>query len=180
MVRDFYDTGVLSKRRDLSSNRETKKIYVDTKEMADDKGDAEDLIINAETITVNALAVYEPGGEKTKVKGLQFSLYKYERSGSDSNLSFVDVDEARSLSKALQYLVDASGKPKEDAIESREVKFSTRDDLVIILSQSKDGSSSAYVTSGTIGRVDIELLSVQDLNDLRDMVDKGIAWLEKQ
>lgn len=179
LVRDFYQVGILSQKKDFNNaDYKASKFYTSYEQMNKDR--SETFVSNDATVDVTALAVYEPGNEKVKVKGLQIILYKYNRSGSDKNLSFVDVEEARSLSKALDYLVDAAAKSKGQDVGSREVSFTTKDNLKVVLSQSGAKDAEVQMSSGTIGRATVSLASVDDLTQIKSAVDNGVAWLEKQ
>ena len=131
-------------------------------------------------VTVTALAVYEPAKEAVKMKGLQCDLTDFRGRGLDTNMSFLDLDEAESLSKALGYLTELSGKWQGQNVGEKEVYFTTKDDFKVGFSQEQEKQAKAFVQSGRIGRTTIRLSSIDELTQLKSLVDSGIEWLKKQ
>lgn len=131
-------------------------------------------------VYIAALAVYEPGHENSKIKGLQCSVVDFRGRGSSSNVSFLDLDEAESLSVALQYLIDLAAKWKGQDVGEKEVFFVTKDDFKIGFSQEKSGEPRFFVSSGRIGATSLALSSVDELSQLKKLVDSGVDWLKKQ
>jgi hypothetical protein len=130
-------------------------------------------------VNVTALTVYEPGKENVRLKGLQLSLADFRNitkygTGLRSGLSFVDLEEADSLSKALQYLLDLEGKWKGQDVGGKEAYFTTKDDFKVLLAQTADKPASYYLT------IDGNSLSFtsEEIAALKAAVDKGMGLLK--
>jgi hypothetical protein len=69
-----------------------------------------------------ALRVYNPGDEKSAIKGLKITLESYKKEGS----VFLDLDEIESLERAMDYILAQADKIKAQK-NYTEVIFSTKD-----------------------------------------------------
>ncbi len=129
-------------------------------------------------IEFSALVIYEPGQESQRIRGLKIDITeggKYER----SNTSFLDLEEIESLSKALEYMGDLSAKWQNIKKEYTEVVFSTKDDFNIGFYQIGSEQVS-FSTSGYIGEATCFFFSMQDLNSVKTIADKGLKLLNEK
>ena len=129
-------------------------------------------------IEFSALVIYEPGQESQRIRGLKIEVTeggKYER----SNISFLDLEEIESLSKALEYMSSLSVKWKDIEKDYTEVVFSTKDDFDIGFYQSgiKQG---VFSSSGYIGKATCFFSSMQDLSSIKTIADEGLKLLNKK
>lgn len=81
-------------------------------------------------IEFTALVIYEPGEENKRVRGLRIQVTEAGRYKKEDT-SFLDPEEIESLSKALDYMVDLSGKWNDIKKKYVEVVFSTKGDFNI-------------------------------------------------
>jgi len=100
-------------------------------------------------ITVNALTIYEPGKEIEKIRGLRIEIYEGGRL-ERSNISFLDMEEVESLSRAITYMITLLEKWKNTNREYSEVIFSTKGDFNLGFYQ-KGTDIQAFSKSGIIG-----------------------------
>ena len=129
-------------------------------------------------IEFSALVIYEPGQESQRIRGLKIDITeggKYER----SNTSFLDLEEIESLSKALEYMGDLSAKWQNIKKEYTEVVFSTKDDFNIGFYQIGSEQAS-FSTIGYIGKATCFFFSMQDLNSVKTIADKGLKLLNEK
>ena len=129
-------------------------------------------------IEFSALVIYEPGQESQRIRGLKIDITeggKYER----SNTSFLDLEEIESLSKALEYMGDLSAKWQNIKKEYTEVVFSTKDDFNIGFYQIGSEQVS-FSTIGYIGKATCFFFSMQDLNSVKTIADKGLKLLNEK
>ena len=176
LVRDFYHAGAFGQKVDLSTGKSAGAVaYQSSDEMfADKQGNG---VIRDSYFAVNGLTIYEPG--KAKTKGLQISIFKFYRSNSEDHTSFLDVDEARSLSAAISYILGAIPKMEAPASGSQELNFTTNDDFKIVASKD-ESAPTIYLSSGRIGGASMELENLDGLTALKTSVDNAVSWLEKQ
>lgn len=134
------------------------------------------------TITVTSETVYELGKENSVVKGLEVSLLDFGDVTSDDPtpkgdvaVSFVDIEEADSLSQAIQSLIDLEAKWRGQDVGSKEATFATRSDLKILLSQANADQSLIVLRNGDC----LLFLNVDQLKQLKINIDKGINLLNK-
>jgi hypothetical protein len=158
VIRDFQESGKIEQTRKSQFSKEMLTDYY---------------------VMVTALTVYEPGKETASLKGLQVSMSDFRGvtkygTGFRSGLSFVDLEEADSLSKALQYLVDLADKWKGQDVGSKEAYFTTKDDLKVLLAQTNAKPASFYLT---IDGNSITL-SLKEISQLKMSVDIGVKLLE--
>jgi hypothetical protein len=158
VIRDFQDAGKVEKTRKSQYSAEPLTDY---------------------WVNVISLTVYEPGKENVRLKGLQLSLADFRNitkygTGLRSGLSFVDLEEADSLSKALQYLLDLEGKWKGQNVGGKEAYFTTKDDFKVLLAQTADKPASFHLT---IDGNSINFSSAE-ISQLKASVDKGIELLK--
>ncbi len=123
-------------------------------------------------ISIKALIVYEPGKEMEKLRGLKVEVYEGGRL-EKSNTSFLDIDEAESLSKAIEYMINLFGKFKETNREYTEIIFSTKGEFKVGFYQ-KGTSFTAFASSGYIREASC-FLPIESLPQLKSVIDKGIA-----
>jgi hypothetical protein len=128
---------------------------------------------------VTAVTAYEPGKETAKTKGLNIDVVEVARNGNDST-STLDLEEAESLSSALDYLVKLSDKWKGQDVGSKEAYFVTKDDLKIAIDQEGTKPPKFFLISGRIGSARMTLLNAENLTGLKTLVDQGVEWLKKQ
>jgi|SRR4030042_2562661 hypothetical protein len=127
-------------------------------------------------ISIKALIVYEPGKEIEKLRGLKVEVYEGGRL-EKSNTSFLDIDEAESLSKAIDYMVNLFNKFKDTNREYTEVIFSTKGDFKVGFYQ-KGSSFTAFASSGYIRETSC-FLPIESLGQLKAVIDKGIMLAKK-
>jgi hypothetical protein len=129
-------------------------------------------------IEFEALVIYEPGQESQRIRGLKIKITEggeYKR----SNISFLDLEEIESLSKALEYMADLSGKWKDANKEYTEVVFSTKGDFKIGFYQ-KGTEQAAFSSSGYIGEASCFFSSMKDLISVKAISDKGLELLSEK
>ena len=132
-------------------------------------------------ITVTALSVYEPGKENVKLKGLQVEISQAVGRGVWSkSLSFVDAEEAESLSKALHYLSDLTTKWKGQDVGQKEVYFKTQAELKIGINQTGAKDVMVWAIGGDFKKAQSNITAVDGLTTLKGLVDQGVAWLKTQ
>jgi hypothetical protein len=128
---------------------------------------------------LNAIVVYEPHQENQKIKGFKIEISKEESYGENSNISFLDFDESKSLSDAVGYMISLIEKWKDINKEYTEVIFSTKGDFQIGFYQ-EGVKQGFFSSSGYIGKVWCSFSSIQDLTSVKNMVDKGLQLLTKK
>lgn len=129
-------------------------------------------------IEFSVLVIYEPGKESQRIRGLKIEVSeggRYER----SNTSFLDLEEIESLSKALEYMGELSARWKDIKKEYTEVVFSTKDDFRIGFYQTGN-ELTAISSSGYIVKASCFFSSLQDLNSVKTIVDKGLRLLSEK
>lgn len=129
-------------------------------------------------IEFSVLVIYEPGKESQRIRGLKIEVSeggRYER----SNTSFLDLEEIESLSKALEYMGELSARWKDIKKEYTEVVFSTKDDFRIGFYQTGN-ELTAFSSSGYIVKASCFFSSLQDLNSVKTIVDKGLRLLSEK
>jgi len=134
-------------------------------------------------VRVDAIIVYEPGKETQRIKGLRIEVFDGER----SQASFLDIDEAESLSKALQYMIDLAKRWKKASRKYTEVIFSTKGGFKIGFYQSGNYQTS-FVSSGYVAEISCffkEWANAMDnpivkLEFIKDMVDGGLKRLSEK
>lgn len=127
-------------------------------------------------IELKALVIYEPGQDSQKVRGLKIQVTeggRYEK----SNTSFLDLEEVESLSKAIGYMANLSSKWKGISKKYTEIIFSTRGDFQIGFYQ-KGSKQAAFSSAGYIGKAGCFFASMNDLNSVKLLTDKGIEILK--
>jgi len=129
------------------------------------------------TALIEALVLTDPNGSG-KVKGLRVEVTEagsYER----SNTSFLDVDEAESMVKAIDFmLADAEKRKAQPSDAYTEVTFSTKNDFQVgYFQEAQKDRQSGYVQSGYVAKASC-FLPVADLAQLRDMTQKALALLQ--
>lgn len=133
---------------------------------------------NGSKIEFDAVVIYEPGQETERIRGLRLEVTergRYER----SDTSFLDLEEIESLSKAIAYMVDLSSKWKYINKEYTEVVFSTKDDFSIGFYK-RAYKINAFSSSGYIGKASCYFSSMQDLNSVKNIADKGLKLLKEK
>lgn len=132
-------------------------------------------------IRVTALSVYEPGKENVKLKGLQVEISQAVGRGVwRDSLSFVDAEEAESLSKALHYLSDLTTKWKGQDVGQKEVYFKTQAELKIGINQTGAKDVMVWAIGGDFKKAQSNITAVDGLTTLKGLVDQGVAWLKTQ
>lgn len=137
-------------------------------------------------ITVTALSVYEPGKENVKLKGLQVEISQAVGRDAEGmrvwrdSLSFVDAEEAESLSKALHYLSDLTTKWKGQDVGQKEVYFKTQAELKIGINQTGAKDVMVWAIGGDFKKAKSNITAVDGLTTLKGLVDQGVAWLKTQ
>ena len=127
-------------------------------------------------IELKALVIYEPGQDIQKEMGLKIQVTeggKYEKSST----SFLDLEEVESLSKAIGYMANLSTKWKDINRKYTEIIFSTRGDFQIGFYQ-KESKQAAFSSAGYIGKTRCFFASMNDLNSVKLLTDKGIEILK--
>lgn len=129
-------------------------------------------------IEFSALVIYEPGQERHKIRGLKIEVTEGGRL-ERSNTSFLDLEEIESLSKALEYMAGLSTKWEDIKKEYTEVIFSTKGDFEIGFYQ-RGTEQASFSSSGYIGKASCFFPSMQDLNSVKTIADKGLKLLSKK
>jgi len=127
-------------------------------------------------ITVESVMIYEPGKEADKIRGLRIEVYEGGRR-ERSDISFLDMDEVESLSKAITYMITLLEKWQGTNREYTEVIFSTKGDFKLGFYQ-KGTEVNSFSKSGIIGAASC-YFSTSDLSDLKAIIDKGNSILAK-
>lgn len=130
-------------------------------------------------VDLNTLKIYEPGKENLAVKGLKLEISKEESRLKRSQAAFLDIDEAESLSKSIKYMIDLGNKWKGQAREYTEVLFSTKGNFSIGFFR-KEAAFPAFISIGRIGELNCFMESVEDLQIIGELVDRGIDHLRRQ
>ncbi len=129
-------------------------------------------------IKLDAVVLYEPGQESQRIRGIRVEVNgggKYER----SDTSFLDLEEIKSLSKAIEYMLNLSKKWKGTNREYTEVVFSTKGDFKIGFYQ-RGTETGAFSSSGYVGQVTCFFTSPRDLISVKDIVDRGLKLLSEK
>jgi hypothetical protein len=133
------------------------------------------------SIKFTALVVYDPAQPIRKDKGIQVEIserqpYTTER---HSEIAFLDLEEMESLSKGIAYMVQLAEEWKATGKQYSEVTFSTLGDFQIGFFQ--EGTiASAYCSVGLIGKINCFFSSMEDLNSVKRIVDKGKELLAQK
>lgn len=147
----------------------------------DEQRTSTEITLHNSFITVTALSVYEPGKENVKLKGLQVEISQAVGRGVWSkSLSFVDAEEAESLSKALHYLSDLTTKWKGQDVGQKEVYFKTQAELKIGINQTGAKDVMVWAIGGDFKKAQSNITAVDGLTTLKGLVDQGVAWLKTQ
>ncbi len=123
---------------------------------------------------ITALVIYQPG-IFDKLYGLKIYIEE-EGKYPDKNTSFLDFEELISLSEALGYMIELSGKWALAEREYTEVFFQTEGDYKIGFYQ-EGLKQTAFSQSGRIGSASI-WLRMSDLEIIKSSIEKGLAKLE--
>jgi|SRR6185437_10212052 len=128
-------------------------------------------------VQMDAMVIYEPNSP-TKIKGLRAEVTEsgqLER----SNTSFIDLDELESLSQALAYMGDLSGKWKGQQHEPyTEVIYTSKGEFQVGFYQ-KGKTTSAFCQSGNIGSV-TAFFNVTELPKMKELVEQAITLLKSK
>lgn len=145
-------------------------------------------------LSITAISIYLPGAENAKTKGLRCSVFRAQsRGASQDRACYLDMEEAESLSKALDYLIQLSAKWKDAKLDKgtqRWATFLTKDYLSVQLTQASAEDMAAISTTrpalwpivgiGAISKVSIGFDSLDALTQIKATVDKALAWLKAQ
>lgn len=126
-------------------------------------------------IGFEALVIYEPGHKEQGVRGIKVEIEEVGRLGN-SNSSFLDLEEIRSLSKALRYMLKLATKWKNINRKYTEVTFSTRGDFQIGFYQ-LGTTQTAFASSGYVGKASCFFYNIKDLSSVKTLIDKGMRIL---
>ena len=126
---------------------------------------------------MDALVISEPGSSQ-KTKGLRIEVTE---SGSleRSNISFIDLDELKSLSDALSYISNLAAKWDGQQHEPyTEVSYISKGEFEVGFFQTGK-KTSAFIRSGMIGPA-TAYLKVSDVDRLKAMVDQASTLLNSK
>jgi hypothetical protein len=127
---------------------------------------------------LNALIIYEPGMENTKIRGMRVEITEAGSYGR-SNTSFLDLEEVESLSKAIAYMADLAEKWKGINREAyTEVIYATKGDFNVGFYQ-KGSEMRAFASSGYIGKASF-FMEVEDFISMKGIIDKGLSVLKEK
>jgi hypothetical protein len=127
-------------------------------------------------MSIDALVIYEPGKEGTKIKGLRAEITDGGRL-SNSHSSFLDMDELESLAGALDYMGKLMGEWKGHKREAyTEVTFQTKGDFKLGFFQKGD-DQRLFASSGIIGKADF-FGTAEDLPKIRTLLGQAIDKLK--
>ena len=127
---------------------------------------------------LNALIIYEPGMENTKIRGIRVEITEAGSYGR-SNTSFLDLEEVESLSKAIAYIADLAEKWKGINREAyTEVIYATKDDFKVGFYQ-KGSERRAFASSSYIGKASF-IMKVEDFISMKGIIDKGLSVLKEK
>jgi len=126
-------------------------------------------------LDLDALAIYEPGAETQKTKGIRIQITEAGRLET-SNTSFLDLDEVETSSKAISYMLDTANKWKTAGRDAySEVIYSTKGDFKLGFYQ-KASERGAFASSGYVGKADA-FFELEELLHLKALLDKGLTVL---
>lgn len=129
-------------------------------------------------IEFSALVLYEPGMESQRIKGIRVEITEPGRV-ERKRVSFLDLEEIESVSKAITYMADLAEKWKGQAREAyTEVTFSTKGDFNIGFFQSSE-KRSVYVHTGYVVHAS-SFMEVEDFPDIKSILDKGLSLLKQK
>lgn len=120
-------------------------------------------------LVVKVLAVYEPGKEAQKVKGIALTVLNTE--DSKSQTAYIDADELPALSKSLAYMITTAGQWKNLTREYSEVGFVTKDQCEVGFYH-LDTNQSAYIYAGREESL-AAFFEIGSLADIKTVIDKA-------
>jgi len=126
----------------------------------------------------DALIIYEPGLESQKIRGIRVEISEDALKGM-SDTAFLDLDEVKSLSKAVIYMTDLAN--KWSGAQSKaytEVLYSTRGNFKLGFYH-KGTKLGAFASSGYNGKSTV-YFGVENLEKLKEIIDKGMITLEQK
>ena len=129
-------------------------------------------------VDITALVIYEPGQESQKIRGLKIEV-KETTEIERSETVFLDLEEIESLSKGIDYMINLLAKWKDETKEYTEVAFSTKGGFNIGFYQTGN-TQGAFASIGEIGPIVCKFSSVEDLNKIKTMADKGLQLLNQK
>jgi hypothetical protein len=130
------------------------------------------------TVTFDALVLYEPGMEAQKIKGIRVEITEPGRV-ERKRISFLDLDEIESASKAISYMADLAEKWRGQTREAyTEVTFSTKGDFKVGFFQ-KGQKRSLYLYAGYVAQAS-SFMEVEDFPALKNILDKGLSLLRQK
>ncbi len=125
---------------------------------------------------VRTLVMYEPGMEDEATKGIQVEVDS-GKEYSSSNISFLDMEEVKSLSAALKYMLILAAKWGTTDRYYTEINFRTKGGLNVGFVQ--DGTKqTGFIQSGNVGPETCYLGDIIELGTLKEKVDKAVERLK--
>jgi hypothetical protein len=116
--------------------------------------------------------------EAQKIKGIRVEITESGRL-ERKRISFLDLDEIESASKAISYMIDLGEKWKGTNREAyTEVTFSTKGDFKVGFYQ-KGQKRSVYLDSGYVAHASA-FMEVEDFPALKNIFDKGLSLLKQK
>lgn len=118
-----------------------------------------------------AVVIYEPGREAQRVKGLKIestSGGRYEK----SETCFLDEEELRDLSAAIQYMLDLAAEWQTDSREYTEVIYTTEGNFNIGFFQ-RGTEQTGFASCGSISRAICFFGQLQDLNRVKNLIGEA-------
>jgi len=138
------------------------------------------------TIDISGLVIYNPGEEEKRIKGLKVEIKQTNYSGYSSREEeetvFLDMDELKSLSEAIQYMIDLLNKWESTPKEYTEVIYSTIGKFKLgFFKQSKEKKIDEVWGFAQAGYREVTCYFKPDLKEqfklIKDKIDEGIKLL---
>lgn len=128
-------------------------------------------------VEFKAVESYNPEIGLSKTRGFQVVITKEGRD-MQSNMAFIDFSELEKLSKDLKFMIRLAEKFKTVNKEYTKVFFSTKGGFEVGFIQKGTGQAT-FFSVGRTKKVECLILSIDDLNSVKVIVDKGWEFLKE-
>ena len=130
------------------------------------------------TIEFRALVLYEPGMESQRIKGIGVEITEPGRV-ERKRVSFLDLEEIESVSKAITYMADLAEKWKGQTREAyTDVTFSAKGDFKIGFYHA-GAKRSIFMYAGYALQTSA-FMGVEDFPEIKAILDKGLSLLKQK
>lgn len=135
-------------------------------------------------IILDGVIVYDARRPKAVLKGVRAAIGIKDPKVpvyTSRYYSFLDMDEAENLLKALDYMLGLAGRWKTEPGLYREVSFRTKSRFQIGLFPGEKGIEAFARTHDNRRRkANVIILTLDDLREIKDSLDRGVATLKEK